>query len=126
MEQERLAAVNEPMLQERMLEIGPGLFHARQAKIFRHWAAAKVDVLREDEPHPVAAFAAIAKLGERLFVDPARLRVDEALQVERVSARHLIFASAPAPPRASWPHAATNRDRHERRRSCRACRSRSW
>ena len=44
-------------------------------------AGAESANLREDEPHPVSAFAAGAQLGDDLRVD-WRLRGDESLQIE--------------------------------------------
>ena len=48
-------------------------------------AAAQAAQLGEDEPDPVAAFAAGAQFGEHRVVH-AVLRVDKALQIERICA----------------------------------------
>jgi hypothetical protein len=45
---------------------------------------AEVAVLGQDEPNPVPALPARAQLGQRRLVNAAGLRLDEALQVERV------------------------------------------
>jgi hypothetical protein len=50
---------------------------------------AEVAVLGQDEPDPVAALPAGAEFGQRRFIDAAGLRLDKALQVERVVAGRL-------------------------------------
>src|SRR3990170_1559079 len=67
-----------------MRRIGARFLEPRQAIIFGRAATPKVTMLWEDEPHPVAALLAGAELGQGLFKDPVRLRLDEPLEVERV------------------------------------------
>ena len=51
--------------QNRMGEVGPCLVQAGDRIVLRRRTAAQAGDLGEDEPHPVAAFAAVAQLAHR-------------------------------------------------------------
>src|SRR5258708_3915876 len=55
----------------------------------RGLAAAESGDLGKDEPHPMAALAPGAQLGDHVFID-WRLRIDEALEVERIAHTGLL------------------------------------
>jgi hypothetical protein len=92
-----------------MREVGFGFCAAGDGEVPGHGARAKAGNLREDEPHPVSALAAGAKLGEHLRED-AGLGVHEALQVEGVgcgSGHGAISFAAILSRAARWVAAAT-------------------
>ena len=99
MRENRLDRGAEPWAQQRMFRIGSSFLSAAQPVIFRRWASSQVAVLGKDEPHPVTAFSAAPKLRQRGFENAVRLRIDEALKVERivVAGHRLPFAKAPPP-----------------------------
>ena len=69
--------------EHRVRQIGGGLGARGDGVALRAVARAEAGDLREDEPHPVAALLAGGELGAHLLVDQI-LRVDEALQIERI------------------------------------------
>src|ERR1035441_8122937 len=69
-----------------MRKVGFGLRAAGDGEVLRHVAGAEAGKLGKDEPHPVAALAAGAKLREHLRED-AGLGIHEALEVVRIGCR---------------------------------------
>lgn len=63
--QEQVGAALQPRSQHRMLPVGDGFVEIRQAEVVRGAAASERAQLREDAPHPVAAFCA----GRQFFAD---------------------------------------------------------
>ena len=72
----------------RMLKVGACLVEGPKRTALRHRAGSKAGTLREDEPHPVAAFVTRGQLLQRP-VKGAVLRVNEPLEVKRV--RHPVI-----------------------------------
>lgn len=88
MDKNGIAALDQPLAKQGMIEIGTGFLDAGEPVCLRCRAAPQIDVLRKNEPHPVAALVALAKLGERLFVHAIGLGIDEPLQAERIVVGH--------------------------------------
>ena len=66
-----------------MVQVGPRLVQGADREPFGRRAVAQAGRLREDEPHPMAGFAASAKLTADL-IDHRVLSIDEPLQIEGV------------------------------------------
>jgi len=66
-----------------MQQVGLPFLPPRDRIPLGHRARTEASDLRKDEPHPVRAFAAVAQFLQYLLED-RRLRIDEALQMERV------------------------------------------
>lgn len=65
--QDELGAFAETWAEERMIEIGDGLFARRNRIVLRGFAGTEATNLRKDEPHPMGALSAGAQLSADLF-----------------------------------------------------------
>jgi len=88
------AAAYQALTQDGMVGVGARLFDASQTIKFGSLASPQVTVLREDEPHPVAALSASFQLRESLFEQAASLSGNEAFEAERIVRQRRYLALA--------------------------------
>src|SRR5947209_8667645 len=90
----------QPRPENRMPQIRFGFLDRRDAEPRGHRAMAQALELREDEPHPVALFAAGPQLGAGLLIYRV-LRLNKSLQMENIA--HIIWpCMRTATPRRAW------------------------
>jgi L-lactate dehydrogenase (cytochrome) len=88
---DQLRTFVQPRPEQLVPQVCPSFVKRRDRISGRGRTAAQPGDLREDEPDPVAAFAAGAQLVDDLWVDP-RLRINKTLQIERVACRfHMSY-----------------------------------